>query len=171
MQAVLLAVIQSDTSDCFQDGFQDDLLASKHDFFHSGMISCCLSSTCTVQFLLSTAKGRCLTFKIHFRVSDFQFGSAAGRAAFSFKLASISTREPGSFCPRWQDASAVLSVIHLHRYGIYARQSRQHLGFRAQLLEDCYEEGSKPRLTVFGIYPVVCVWRAGLLAEAGHKSA
>jgi hypothetical protein len=30
MQAVMLAVIQSDRSDCFQDSFPDGLLASKH---------------------------------------------------------------------------------------------------------------------------------------------
>jgi hypothetical protein len=69
MEAVLLAVIQTDRSDCLQDSFQDGLLASKHDFFLSGMISCLLSFTCTVQFLLSTAKGRCLTLKIHFSAS------------------------------------------------------------------------------------------------------
>src|SRR5580704_18814466 len=108
MQAVLLAVILSDTSDCFQDGFQDGLLASKHDFFLSGMISCWLSFTCTVQFLLSTAKGRCLQLQIHLGDSFFHFGKAARTAAFSFGSASISAREPGRFCPLRPDASAVL---------------------------------------------------------------
>jgi hypothetical protein len=111
MQAFLLAVIQSDTSDCLQDSFQDGLLASKHDFFLSGMISFWLSFTCTVQFLLSTAKGRCLQLQIHLGDSFFHFGKAARRAAFSFGLASISAREPGSFCPRRLEASAVLAAI------------------------------------------------------------
>ena len=108
MRAVLLAVIQSDTSDCFQDSVQDGLLASKHDFFLSGMISFWLSFNCTVQFLLSTAKGRCLQLQIHLGDSISHFGKAARRAAFSFGSASILAREPGRFCPRRPDAQAVL---------------------------------------------------------------
>ena len=100
MQDGLLAVIQSDKSDCFQDRFQDGLLASKHDFFLSGMISCWLSFTCTVQFLLSTAKGRCLMVKIHLPISFFILGEAAGMAGFSFILASISGSRAGQFLPR-----------------------------------------------------------------------
>jgi hypothetical protein len=100
MQAVLLAVVQSDRSDCFQDSFQDDLLASKPDFFLSGMISCWLSFNCTVQFLLSTAKGRCLMVKIHLPISFFISGEAAGMAGFSFILASIFRSRAGQFLPR-----------------------------------------------------------------------
>src|SRR5580692_7960813 len=108
MQAVLLAVFHSVRSDCFHDSFQDGLLASKHDVFLSGMISCWLSFTCTVQFLLSTAKGRCLQLQIHWGDSFSHLGKAARTAAFSFRSASFSAREPGSCCPRRLEASAVL---------------------------------------------------------------
>ena len=62
------------------------LLASKHDFFLSGMISCRLSFTCTVQFLLSTAKGRCLWVQIHFHFSLFSSnrGGRDGRLVLHF---------------------------------------------------------------------------------------
>jgi hypothetical protein len=86
MQTVLLAVFHSVRSDCFHDSFQDGLLASKHDVFLSGMISCWLSFTCTVQFLLSTAKGRCLWVQIHFQFSFFSSrqGGRDGRLALHF---------------------------------------------------------------------------------------
>jgi hypothetical protein len=111
MQAVLLAVIQSDTSDCLQDRFQDGLLASKHDFFLSGMISCWLSFICTGQFLLSTAKGRCLLGQIHFQFLFFSSnqGGQEGRLVRHFGEHSI--REPGISCPLRQEGSAVLPPI------------------------------------------------------------
>lgn len=84
------------------------LIASKHDFFLSGMISCWLSFTCTVQFLLSTAKGRCLMVKIHLRISFFLIGQGGLDGRLVLHLTSILGERTGNSCPLRHEGSAVV---------------------------------------------------------------